>query len=192
VTYRTTNRIAKLLQTQPRQNKNDENSGIYSLRCATCHLTYIGPTGHNLKTCYSKHTRYIRSNNPQSAYAQHILQQRHEYGSMQETMTLIHRTKEDAWIQWNNYRSRNTTRNTGSYQNKNRMNTNPYFNCCTTPGHNLATHEDPPPNGSLTNTHSKHTPLMCDTSRDYKRVHTSINGTGDSQQHILAKLYSAT
>jgi hypothetical protein len=93
VTYRTTNRIAKLLRTQPRHNKNDnENSGIYTLRCATCHLTYIGQTGSNLKTRYSEHARHIRSNNPQSAYAQHILQQRHEYGPMQETMTLIHRT----------------------------------------------------------------------------------------------------
>jgi hypothetical protein len=93
VTYRTTNKITKLLRTQPRHNKNDyENSGIYSLRSATCHLTYIGQTGRNLKTRYSKHARYIRSNNPQSAYAQHILQQRHEYGSMHETMTLIHQT----------------------------------------------------------------------------------------------------
>jgi hypothetical protein len=93
VTYKTTNRIAKLLWTQPRHNKNDyENSAIYGLRCTTCHLTYIGQTGQNLKTCYSKHARYIRSNNLQPAYAQHILQQWHEYGPMQETMTLIHRT----------------------------------------------------------------------------------------------------
>jgi hypothetical protein len=54
------------------------------------------------------------------------------------------------------------------------------------------TGRSPPPNGSLTNTHSKHTQLMCDTSRDYKRVHASINGAVHSQQHILAKLYSAT
>jgi hypothetical protein len=65
VTYKTTNRIAKLLRTQPRHNKNDyENSGIYSLTCATCHLTYIEQTGRNLKTRYSEHARYIRSNNP--------------------------------------------------------------------------------------------------------------------------------
>jgi hypothetical protein len=75
VTYKTTNRIAKLLRTQPRHNKNDyENSGTYSLRCATCHLTYVGQTDRNMKTRYSEHARYIRSNNPQSAYAQHILQ----------------------------------------------------------------------------------------------------------------------
>jgi hypothetical protein len=41
-------------------------------------------------------------------------------------------------------RSRNTTRNTSSYQNNNRMNTTPCFNCCATPGRNLATHETPP------------------------------------------------
>jgi hypothetical protein len=33
--------------------------------------------------------RYIKTNNPQSAYAQHILHNRHEYGTLAETMTLI-------------------------------------------------------------------------------------------------------
>jgi len=32
---------------------------------------------------------YIRSNNPQSAYALHILQNQHEYGPMDNTMTLL-------------------------------------------------------------------------------------------------------
>jgi hypothetical protein len=32
---------------------------------------------------------YIRHNNPQSAYTLHILQHRHEYGSMDQTMTLL-------------------------------------------------------------------------------------------------------
>ena len=36
-----------------------------------------------------KHIRYIISNNPQSAYAMHILQNRHEYGPAIETLQLI-------------------------------------------------------------------------------------------------------
>ena len=38
---------------------------------------------------YTEHTRYIKHNNPQSAYALHILNNKHEYGSIKDTMTLL-------------------------------------------------------------------------------------------------------
>jgi hypothetical protein len=63
-------------------------SGICKLTCNTCKMSYIGQTSRNLKQMYREHIRYIRNNNPQSAYAQHILQNRHEYGSITDTMTL--------------------------------------------------------------------------------------------------------
>ena len=66
-----------------------ECSGIYALTCNTCQMTYVGQTSQNLKIRYKEHIRYIRSNNPQSAYALHILQNRHEYGPMNETMRLL-------------------------------------------------------------------------------------------------------
>jgi hypothetical protein len=89
VIYKTTNRIANVLSEYGRHNNEYENSGIYSLRCATCQLAYIGQTGCSPKTRYAEHSRYIRSNNPLSAYAQHVLQQRHEYGPIQETMSPV-------------------------------------------------------------------------------------------------------
>jgi hypothetical protein len=49
----------------------------------------VGQTSRNLKTRFQEHIRYIKTNNPQSAYAQHILHNRHEYGTTAETMTLI-------------------------------------------------------------------------------------------------------
>jgi len=52
-------------------------------------MSYIGQASRNLKQRYREHIRYIRKNNPQSAYAQHILQNRHEYGSIIDTMTLL-------------------------------------------------------------------------------------------------------
>jgi hypothetical protein len=42
-----------------------------------------------LKLCYQEHIRYIKNNKPQSAYAMHILNNRHEYGPMQNTMNLL-------------------------------------------------------------------------------------------------------
>jgi hypothetical protein len=38
---------------------------------------------------YREHIRYIRNNDPLSAYAQHILQNLHEYVSITDTMSLI-------------------------------------------------------------------------------------------------------
>jgi hypothetical protein len=37
--------------------------------------------------------RYIKGNNPQSAFAQHILNNRHEYGTTDEIMTLLKHIK---------------------------------------------------------------------------------------------------
>jgi len=63
----------------------------YKLTCNTCKMSYIGQTSRNLKQRYREHTsiRYTSNNNPQSAYAQHILQKWHEYGSITDTMTLL-------------------------------------------------------------------------------------------------------
>ena len=38
---------------------------------------------------YKEQIRYIRNNQPQSAYAEHILRNKHEYGKLENTMTLI-------------------------------------------------------------------------------------------------------
>ena len=36
-----------------------------------------------------KNIRYIRNNDPQSTYTQHILRNQHEYGTITDTMTLL-------------------------------------------------------------------------------------------------------
>ena len=74
----------------PRNHTPHHNQwGIHKLTCNTCNLSYVGQTSRSLNICYKEHIRYIRSNNPQSAYALHILQNRHEYGPMDNTMTLL-------------------------------------------------------------------------------------------------------
>ena len=61
--------------------------GIYQLTCKSCNLSYVGQTSHSLKIRFQQHLRYIRSNNPQSAYTHHILHNQHEYGTMNNLMT---------------------------------------------------------------------------------------------------------
>jgi hypothetical protein len=70
-------------------------SGIYKPTCNTWKISYIGQTSRNLNQKYRRHIRYIRNNDPQSAYAQHILQNLDKYGSITDTMSLlkpIHKT----------------------------------------------------------------------------------------------------
>jgi len=55
----------------------------------TCDKAYVGQTSRNLKQRYKDHTRYIKNNNPQSAYALHILNNQHEYCPIEEKMTLL-------------------------------------------------------------------------------------------------------
>jgi len=52
-------------------------------------MSYIGQTNRSLKHRYQEHIRYIRHNEPQSAYAMHILNNKHEYGPINNTMTLL-------------------------------------------------------------------------------------------------------
>jgi hypothetical protein len=42
--------------------------------------------------------RYIRHNNPQSAFAQHILQNQHKYGTMDNIMTLLKPLKNNTML----------------------------------------------------------------------------------------------
>jgi len=52
-------------------------------------LWYVGQTSRTLKLRYQEHTRYIKNNDPKSAYALHILHNRHKYGPIYKTMTLL-------------------------------------------------------------------------------------------------------
>jgi len=63
--------------------------GIYQLTCSTCNLSYVGQTSRSLNIRYQEHIRYIRYNNPQSAYTLYILHNQHEYGQINSTMTLL-------------------------------------------------------------------------------------------------------
>ena len=87
IAYRATNTTIGMLRYTKRNGYNDR--GIYKLICNPCQDVYIGQTGSATDTRYKEHIRYIRFNNPQSAYALHILNNRHEYGTKEHIMELI-------------------------------------------------------------------------------------------------------
>ena len=90
IAYKTTNTIQQRTKTRQPDTTNDlYKSGVYKMTCKTCNMAYIGQTSRNLTTRCREHIRYIQTNKPQSAYAQHILNNIHEYGTPTETITLL-------------------------------------------------------------------------------------------------------
>ena len=85
IAYRATNTIQQLSERQTNTNP----SGIYKLKCKTCNNVYVGQSGKSINIRHKEHIRYIRTNNPLSACALHILQNRHEYGTMAGTLQLL-------------------------------------------------------------------------------------------------------
>jgi hypothetical protein len=71
------------------KSDNTNPSGIYEVKCNTCNMAYIGQSGRPITTRHTEHMRYIRSNNPNSAYAMHILNNKHEYVTVNETLKLL-------------------------------------------------------------------------------------------------------
>jgi hypothetical protein len=89
IAFKCNNKISRLMKPNTVNNTPYYNrSGIYKLTCNICKLAYVGQTSRSLKLRFQEHIRYIRHNNPQSAYAQHILQNRHEYGPIDHLMTI--------------------------------------------------------------------------------------------------------
>ena len=84
------NKISQLMKPNTDNNTPCYNrSGIYKLTCNTCKLAYVGQTSRSLKLRFQEHTRYISYSNPQSTYAQHVLHNRHEYGPIDHSMTIL-------------------------------------------------------------------------------------------------------
>ena len=101
IAFRTTNTIQQQLNTG-KANLTNPN-GIYKLQCMTCNKLYIGQTSGSISTRYKEHIRYVKYNNPQSAYAMHILNNRHEFGPETEILKLLkHCTEGSKMNVWEN------------------------------------------------------------------------------------------
>ena len=88
IAFRTTNTI-HVHQQLSHKPSNINPSGVYELKCNTYNKAYIGQSGRSITIRHKEHIRYIRTNNPTSACAMHILDNRHEYGTVKETLKLL-------------------------------------------------------------------------------------------------------
>jgi len=89
IAFRCHNTIANLTKPKDHNIPPHNKWGIYQLTCNTCSRSYVGQMSCSLNIHFQEHIRYIKNNNPQSAYAQHILQNQHMHGQMNSIMTLL-------------------------------------------------------------------------------------------------------
>jgi hypothetical protein len=152
IAFRPTNTIYQQLSQKPKENNP---RGIYQLKCNTCNRAYAGQSGGNISTRHKEHIRYIRSNNPTSAYATHILQNRHEYGPAERTLKLLKPCKKGKKMDyWETLFIHMHHKQDLLISEQHSSDTNPLFELAVTP-HSL--HNIPPCSTALTDTIDTHT-----------------------------------
>ena len=87
IAYRATDTIFKQLTTKPERPNNP--NGIYSVKCITCNKKYVGQSGRDIQIRNKGHIIQIKNCNPKSAYANHIIQNKHEFGSAETILYLL-------------------------------------------------------------------------------------------------------
>jgi hypothetical protein len=99
IAFKTTTTLHQVMRPKKQTNIPDhEESGLCGIKCNTCHKTFVGQTNRNLKSRYQEHIPYIKNNDPRSAYALHILNNGHEYGNINDTMTLLKKINTQALL----------------------------------------------------------------------------------------------
>ena len=61
-------------------------------------MSYVGQTGGNLKQRYQEDIRYIKQNDPQSAYALPILNNNYTYGNVNTKMSFLKQTTQTSQL----------------------------------------------------------------------------------------------
>jgi phosphoribulokinase len=90
ISFKNTNTLQQLKKPKIHNNiQEQDKSGIYELICNTCHMSYIGEMSRSLKQRYQEHTRHIKHNEPQLACVLHILNDKHKYDPLNNTLTLL-------------------------------------------------------------------------------------------------------
>jgi len=86
IAFRPTNTIYQQISNK---NKDPRPTGIYQLKCNTCSRAYVGQSGRPITIRHREHLPYIRNNSSTSAFATHILDNRHEFGPAEKTLKLL-------------------------------------------------------------------------------------------------------
>jgi hypothetical protein len=75
-----------------------ENVVIYQLQCMDRPQYYIGQTGRSFNIRYKENIRDIKNNNDNIGYTHHIINNKHKYGNIQDTMKILHITQKGRFM----------------------------------------------------------------------------------------------
>lgn len=94
--YKTNNNAFTILENlskpKNKQINKYELSGLYKINCSDCPKFYIGQTGRTFKKRFNEHIQALRSNNStslKSTFAEHLLEDNHNYKNISENMKII-------------------------------------------------------------------------------------------------------
>jgi hypothetical protein len=90
IAYKTSNTLRRYLQPKNHDTDKYSRSDIYEIKCNSCKLKYIGQTGRNFRTHYKEHIQAIHTNKMTSRYTQHVLDTGHAYGTIEDTLSILH------------------------------------------------------------------------------------------------------
>jgi hypothetical protein len=94
ISLSSSNTLSNLLPIRCHSNRNKyDSSGIYQLTCPTCHKKYTGQTCRTFKIRFQEHFRDFKYRNNKSTFAQHLLENGHSVGSMEDIMETMYVTK---------------------------------------------------------------------------------------------------
>ena len=99
IAYKTNNKIGNILihnthtTTNNTRDKNNKRGIIYQVTCKDCNKRYIGQTGNSFYTKFREHFNEFKHGNGCSKFAQHLLENRHSIGPIDEIMEVVHTVK---------------------------------------------------------------------------------------------------
>lgn len=119
IAYRTTNHIRdRLYNTNNNQIDKFDNNGVYKLECVDCNKIYVGQTGRKFKTRFKEHKIDFKHKKLKSAYAKHLINEKHRFESIENSLSIAHIAKKSNKL--------NTLESLEIYKNKDRiLNDNP-------------------------------------------------------------------
>ena len=93
ITFTTRHTIKKLLSTKPQPiHEQFDNSRVYQLTCPDCHKKYIGQTDRSFQIRFSEHFQDYKYSNNKSKFSQHLLDNRHSIGPIEDIMKVLYKT----------------------------------------------------------------------------------------------------
>jgi len=93
IAFTTNNTIEKYLAVRQETPRANTISGVYQLTCPECKMKYTGQTGRPFRVRIQEHVRDFKCNNNRSKFAQHLIDNKHAIGNMEDIMEVVHMTK---------------------------------------------------------------------------------------------------